>query len=153
MTAPALLIEFVRGTRIYREPDVTGELPIVQNGPPGTFVVFADGETVPLPTDQIVFAEDGRGVARVGFGGMSPGGMEDGQLIFHRVRDLLPQEQLSPERGRRMTLEPRMWPPSPSTAGWSGRSRDRGDGRMGAAGHHGRDRAAPSSRPNRGEDP
>ncbi|MFL5396764.1 MAG: hypothetical protein ACJ79O_00195 [Myxococcales bacterium] len=108
MTAPALLIEFVRETRLYREPDVAGELPIVQNGPPGTFVVFADGETVPLPTDQIVFAEDRGGVARVGFGGMSPGGMEDGQLVFHRVRDLLPPEQLSPERGRRMTLEPRM---------------------------------------------
>ena len=63
MTAPALLIEFVRETRLYREPDVAGELPIVQNGPPGTFVVFADGETVPLPTDQIVFAEDRGGVA------------------------------------------------------------------------------------------
>jgi hypothetical protein len=34
--------------------------------------------------------------------------MEDGQLVFHRIRDLLPPEQLSPERGRRMTLEPRM---------------------------------------------
>ena len=108
MNALPLLIEFVPGTRVYREPEVVSKLPIVQNGPPGTFVIFADGVKVPLPTDQIVFAEDGGGVARVGFGGMSVGGMEDGQLVFHRVRDLQPEELLSPQRGRRMTLEPRM---------------------------------------------
>ena len=83
-------------------------LPILQNGPPGTSIVFADGTKVPLPTDQIVFAEDGGGVARVGFGGMRAGGMENGQLVFYRVRDLQPAELLSPQRGRRMTLEPRM---------------------------------------------
>jgi hypothetical protein len=98
-------------------------LPIVQNGPPGTFVLFADGRRVPLPTDQIVFAEDAGGVACVGFGGMSFGGLEDGMLVFHRVRDLQPDDRLSPQRGRRMTLEPRMvaslavdgervWPPT-----------------------------------------
>ena len=108
MNALPLLIEFVPGTRVYREPEVVSKLPIVQNGPPGTFVIFADGAKVPLPTDQIVFAEDGGGVARVGFGGMSVGGMEDGQLVFHRVRDLQPEALLSPQRGRRMTLEPRM---------------------------------------------
>ena len=103
-----LLIEFVPGTRISREPEVVSKLPIVQNGPPGTSVVFGDGATVPLPTDQIVFAEDGGGAARVGFGGMSFEGMEGGQLVFLRVRDLQPEELLSPQRGRRMTLEPRM---------------------------------------------
>ncbi len=108
MNAYALLNEFVPGTRVYREPEVVPKLPIVQNGPPGTFVVFPDGAKVPLPTDQIVFAEDRGGVARVGFGGMSAGGMEDGQLVFYRVRDLQPAELLSPLRGRRMTLEPRM---------------------------------------------
>ena len=66
-----LLIDFVPGTRISREPEVVSKLPILQNGPPGTSVVFGDGATVPLPTDQIVFAEDGGGAARVGFGGMS----------------------------------------------------------------------------------
>jgi hypothetical protein len=30
-----LLIEFVPGTRISREPEVVSKLPIVQNGPPG----------------------------------------------------------------------------------------------------------------------
>lgn len=108
MTRYPLLIEFVPGTRIHREPEVVPRLPIVQNGPPGTWVIFADGAKVPLPTDQIVFAEDGGGVARVGFGGMSFEGVEGDQLVFFRVRDLQPEELLSPERGRRMTLAPRM---------------------------------------------
>jgi hypothetical protein len=103
-----LLIEFVSGTSIYREPETVPQLPIVQNGPPGTFVIFADGRKVPLPTDQIVFADDTGGRARVGFGGMSFEGIEDGYLVFYRVRDLQPEELLSPQRGRRMTLEPRM---------------------------------------------
>jgi hypothetical protein len=54
-----------------------------------------------------VFADDATGAARVGFGGMSFEGIEDGYLVFYRVRDLQPEEKLSPERGRRMTLEPR----------------------------------------------
>jgi hypothetical protein len=79
MHAYSLRIEFVPGTHVYREPEVAPKLPIVQNGPPGTFVVFSDGERVSLPTDQIVFAEDGNGTAQVGFGGMRFAGMEDGQ--------------------------------------------------------------------------
>ena len=117
-----LLIEFVAGTSIYREPETIPQLPIVQNGPPGTFVIFADASKVPLPTDQIVFADDTGGGARVGFGGMSFEGIEDGRLVFFRVRDLQPEELLSPQRGRKMTLEPhmvsvilvdgrKMWPP------------------------------------------
>jgi hypothetical protein len=103
-----LLIEFVPGTRIVREPPLVPKLPILRNGPPGTAVVFADGAQVPVPTDQIVFAADDRGAARVAFGGMSFAGVEEGQLVFLRVRDLQPEELLSPERGRRMTLEPRL---------------------------------------------
>jgi hypothetical protein len=103
-----LLIEFIRGTRISREPAVVSSLPILRNGPPGTTVVFGDGSQVPLPTDQIVFAEDAGGAARVAFGGMSFEGIDSGQLVFLRVRDLQPEELLSPERGRRMTLEPYM---------------------------------------------
>src|SRR6266852_9849323 len=103
-----LLIAFVPGTHISREPEVVSKLPIVQNGPPGTSVVFGDGATVPLPTDQIVFAEDGGGAARVAFGGMSFAGIEGGELVFLRVRDLQPEALLSPQRGRRMTLDPRM---------------------------------------------
>ena len=71
VNAYPLLIEFVSGTRITREPEVVSKLPILQNGPPGTSVVFGDGAEVPLPTDQIVFADDGGGAAHVGFGGMS----------------------------------------------------------------------------------
>jgi hypothetical protein len=108
MKAYPLLIEFVPGTKVYRQPDFVSKLPILRNGPPGTAVVFADGSTVNLPTDQIVFSEVTDGAARVGFGGMSAAGTEDGQLVFYRVRDLQPAELLSPERGQRMTLEPRM---------------------------------------------
>ena len=103
-----LLIEFAPGTSVDREPETVPRLPIVQNGPPGTFVIFADGSKVSLPTDQIVLAEDTGGRARVNFGGMSFEGIEDGYLVFYRVRDLQPEELLSPQRGRRMTLEPRM---------------------------------------------
>jgi hypothetical protein len=107
MNAYPLLIEFVSGTRITREPEVMSKLPILQNGRPGTSVVFRDGTEVPLPTDQIVFA-DGGGAAHVGFGGMSFDGVDGDQLVFLRVRDLQPEALLSPHRGRRMTLEPRM---------------------------------------------
>jgi hypothetical protein len=122
-----LLIEFVPGTNLSREPETVPQLPIVQNGPPGTLVTFADGRKVPLPTDQIVFTDDTGSGARVGFGGMSFEGIEDGRLVFYRVRDLQPEETLSPQRGRRMTLEPRMvaaiyvsgrhvWPPASASA-------------------------------------
>ncbi len=108
MATYPLLIEFVPGTRIQRELTIVPKLPIVQNGPPGTLIVFADGSKVPLPTDQIVHAEDGSGAACVGFGGMSFEGVVGDQLVFFRVRDLAPQAMLSPERSRRMTLEPGM---------------------------------------------
>jgi len=112
MTPPALLIVFVTGTSIEREPAFTTGLPIVRNGPPGTFVCFggggAAGERVPLPTDQIVSSEVVAGCARVGFGGMQFAGEHDGWLVFHRVREVLPEAELSPERRRRMTLAPRM---------------------------------------------
>ena len=108
MTTPyPLLIEFSHGTSIYREAETMSELPILRNGPPGTFVIFPEGKRVSLPTDQIVFTEASE-AARVGFGGMSFEGIEDGFLVFYRVRDLQAEELLSPERGRRMTLEPGM---------------------------------------------
>jgi len=103
-----LLVEFVSGTSLYREPETVPKLPILQNGPPGTCVVFSGGRQVPLPTDQIVFADDTSGSARVGFGGLSFEGMGESHLVFYRVRDLRPEEELSPERGRKMTLEPHM---------------------------------------------
>ena len=102
-----LLIEFARGTSVYREPDLVSDLPIVRNGPPGTFVLFPDGLRVSLPTDQVVTAEDTNGRARVGFGGMQFTGVHDGRLTFVRVRDLQPAERLSPARSHRMTLEQR----------------------------------------------
>lgn len=103
-----LLIEFVPDTRIWREPQVVPKLPILQNGPPGTFIVFKDGRRVSLPTDQIVFAENTEERARVGFGGMRFDGIDAGYLVFLRVRDLQPPETLSSERSYRMTLKPTM---------------------------------------------
>jgi hypothetical protein len=108
VTEVPLLIEFVVGTRIVREPPFVPRLPIVHNGPPGTFVVFAAGHRVSLPTDQIVCADEANARARVGFGGMRYVGVEAGYLVFLRVRDLQPPELLSPERARRMTLKPEM---------------------------------------------
>jgi hypothetical protein len=102
------VVEFVPGSRVHKErPHVPG-LAVVQNGPPGTFVTFVDGRSVPLPTDQIVLAQDEGGAARVGFGGMRFEGIHKGLLTFRRVRDLVAEHELSPERGRRMTLAPRM---------------------------------------------
>lgn len=105
MTVP-LSIEFASGTTLYREPELTSHLPILGNGPAGTFVVFPEGLRVSLPTDQIVAADDRGGRARVGFGGMRFTGMEGGRLTFLRVRELRPDEQLSPDRSHIMTLEP-----------------------------------------------
>ena len=106
MSTLPLLIEFIAGTRIYREHDLAQGLPILWNGPPGTFVLFSGGLRVSLPTDQIVYSDAGNGTVRVGFGGMSFAGLEAGRLIFHRVRELHPEEQLSPARSRIMVLDP-----------------------------------------------
>jgi hypothetical protein len=81
-------------------------LPIIGNGPPGTFVVFPNGLRVSLPTDQIVFADDTDGHVRVGFGGMQFVGVEAQQLVFIRVRELFPEDQLSPARSHTMRLDP-----------------------------------------------
>lgn len=104
-----LLVEFIAGSHLLREPAFEPKLPILRNGPPGTFVVFPSLKLkVSLPTDQIVFADDSGGTARVGFGGMSYAGVEDGKLMFRRIRDLAPEDTLAPERGVKMLLEPSM---------------------------------------------
>jgi uncharacterized protein (DUF952 family) len=101
-----LEIEFARGTSILREVDRPSHFPILRNGPPGTFVVFPHGFRVSLPTDQIVESDDQHGRARLAFGGMRFVDMSGGQLVFHRVRELAPEAQLSIERSHTMTLDP-----------------------------------------------
>jgi hypothetical protein len=101
-----LLIDFAAPSSLLREHNRTSALRIVGNGPPGTFVMFPSGLKVSLPTDQIVFADDSDGHARVGFGGMQFVGLEEGQLVFVRVREVLPEDQLSPARSRVMRLDP-----------------------------------------------
>src|SRR5262245_44639901 len=103
---PMLEIEFAPGTSIAREVDRPSQLPILGNGPPGTFVVFPDGFRVSLPTDQITASDDDHGRANVAFGGMRFAGLSGGRLVFHRVRELVPEAALSPERSHTMTLDP-----------------------------------------------
>lgn len=104
-TAP-LLVAFAPGTSLYRERDLISQLPVLRNGPAGTFVVFPDGLRVSLPTDQVVGVDDSGGRARVAFGGMDFTGFKDGRLVFIRARELHPEERLSPARSHVMTLEP-----------------------------------------------
>jgi len=106
-SAPAfpLLIVFAPGARLLREAERTSHFRIHRNGPPGTFVLF-DTLRVSLPTDQVVLAEDVDGTVTVGFGGFRFDGMRDGGLVFSRVRELLPDSQLSPDRSWTMTLDP-----------------------------------------------
>lgn len=101
-----LLIDFAAPTSVLREQDRPSTLPIIGNGPPGTFVLFPNGLKVSLPTDQIVFADDTGGHARVGFGGMRFVGLEEGRLVFVRIRELFPEDQLSPARSHTMRLDP-----------------------------------------------
>ena len=100
-----LLIDFATPSSILREQNRISALPIVGNGPPGTFVLFPDRIKVSLPTDQIVFADDASGHARVGFGGMQFAGVEGTDLVFTRIRELFPEDQLSPARSHTMRLD------------------------------------------------
>ena len=101
-----LLIDFATPSSIVREQNRISTLRIIGNGPPGTFVLFPNGFRVSLPTDQIVFSDDSGGHARVGFGGMQFVGSEEGHLVFVRIRELLPEDQLSPARSHTMRLDP-----------------------------------------------
>jgi predicted ATPase len=102
----ALSIEFAPGTSVFREPELVSQLPILRNGPAGTFVLLPGGLRISLPTDQIVEVDDAGGRARVGFGGMRFTGMKEGRLVFLRVQELHPEERLSPARSHIMYLEP-----------------------------------------------
>lgn len=104
VTAP-LVVTFAPGSSLHREADRASHLPIHRNGPPGTFVRIEDLR-VSLPTDQIIAVDETPGAVMVGFGGMRYTGVENGRLTFVRVRDLWPEERLSPARSWHMTLEP-----------------------------------------------
>jgi hypothetical protein len=123
----ALVIAFASPATLVCEADRPSALPITGNGPPGTFVVFASGWRVSLPTDQIVAADERNGRVRVGFGGMQWVGETDGVLVCDRVREVWPESRLSPARSHQMRLEARwveaivqdgvpVWPPGASGA-------------------------------------
>ncbi len=69
--------------------------------------MFPEGLKVSLPTDQIVLADDTTGFARVGFGGMRLVGRDGERLTFSRVREMSPENQLSPDRSHTMHLDTR----------------------------------------------
>jgi hypothetical protein len=102
-TSP-LFVNFAAPSTLLREADRRSDLRIVGNGPPGTFVRFPHGLSVSLPTDQIVFASDESGFARVAFGGMRFVGADNETLTFVRDREVLPVDQLSPARSHVMYL-------------------------------------------------
>ena len=103
---PPLRIDFTAPSSLLRETQRVSMLPFVGNGPPGTFIVFPGGLRVSLPTDQIVSADDTSGRACVGFGGMRFAGSDGRDLVFVRVRELHPEDQLSPDRSHTMRLDP-----------------------------------------------
>lgn len=103
---PPLVVTFAAPSSLVREAHRASMLPIVGNGPPGTFVLFPGGLRVSLPTDQIVSVDDDGGVTRVGFGGMQFVGSDGRYLVFIRVRELHPEDQLSPDRSHTMRLDP-----------------------------------------------
>jgi len=100
-----LVIHFASGSSLLRERDLVSDLPILRNGPAGTFVRFKSGLKVSLPTDQIVGMEETGDTARVAFGGMQFVGCVDDRLQFARVRELHPEDHLSPDRSHLMILE------------------------------------------------
>ena len=116
MNAIPLLVDFAAPSSVFREEDRVSALPIIGNGPPGTFVLFPSGLRVSLPTDQIIYADAADGRARVGFGGMQFVGQDEGHLVFVRIREVLPPNQLSPDRSHTMRLDAR-WVASVSVDG------------------------------------
>jgi hypothetical protein len=109
-------VDFAAPSSLLRETHRASGLPILRNGPPGTFVVFPGGLRVSLPTDQIVWTDDAAGRASVGFGGMRFVGLEGERLTFVRERELHPEAQLSPDRSQTMYLDP-AWVASVSAHG------------------------------------
>ena len=85
MNAYPLLIEFVSDTRITREPEVMSKLPILQNGPPGTSVVFRDGAEVPLRAARLRAASAIAG--RIGTVGRRVRGLAVAAGDDHRLAD------------------------------------------------------------------
>ena len=69
-----LVIEFTAGSRIENN-----------------IVLLKDGTQVSLPSRQIVHGDQTYGAARVGLGGMSFEGIQGEQMVFWRVKDLIPE--------------------------------------------------------------
>jgi threonine dehydratase len=99
-------VRFAAGSKLRRDDPVPTALRLIRTTLPATWVVFADGRGLGIPTDQLLSADDAGGAAAVAFGGMQFDGLEDGWLCFRRVREILPEDQLAPERGRLLKVRP-----------------------------------------------
>ena len=106
-----VVVEFSKGAKVFVDPGIptTPVHPDLREGPPPTQVRLADGTLVELPSDQMLFSEQTKsGTSRVGLGGMSfEGTSDEGKLLFWRVLDLLPEENIAWNRIDRIALDPR----------------------------------------------
>ena len=80
-----LLIDFVAPTSLLREPNRNISTSGYWKRSARHLCPFPNGLRVSLPTDQIVFADDTRGHAEFGFGGMRFVGSKEGRLVFVRI--------------------------------------------------------------------
>jgi hypothetical protein len=99
-------VVFAVGATLFREADRRSDLPIYRNGPPGTFVIV-ERTRISLPTDSILDAVERDDTVVVDFDGFRFDGARQGELVFSRVRDRLPEEELSPDRSWTMKLDER----------------------------------------------
>jgi hypothetical protein len=91
-----VLIEFVPGSRFL--PKQEGETRGVST------VLLADGRCVEVPEDQVIFADEKSGQARLGLGGMSYEGIRDDRFELWRVRDLWPEDRIAVSSEQRILV-------------------------------------------------
>ena len=111
-----VIIEFQAGSQVS---DVPAE-PVVFSGvapsAPQLSIVTPDGRRALLPTDQVVLNEivaarkgaPRSGLIRIGLGGMSFEGLEASQLVFWRVREVLPDGHVGPGSADKILIDPEM---------------------------------------------
>lgn len=94
--AAPIVIEFIPGLEIQKVPQARAAFRGVSRLAAHTDVASPDGcSRVQIPSDQIVFDDRAKsGALRIGLGGMSFEGLESEKLVFWRVRDVLPSEQI-----------------------------------------------------------
>lgn len=102
---PPVVIEFLPGSTLkHPEIALNNDDPHYRVNPQST-VHFSNGAQISVPADQIVLHEYTDKQVRIGLGGMSYEGIENDQLVFWRVKDLFPEEELHPQREMKFTID------------------------------------------------